>query len=197
MPVTANEVKQLHLTTGAGYMEAKRALERFDGDAEQAALALRSAGAAIARKKEHRQAGEGRIEIYAHTGERIGAMLELRCETDFAAATPAFRALARNLALQVAAMNPAYIAPGDVPAHIIAEETEKAERQARLEQKPAAVIPRIVEGKLKKYYSLNCLLEQPFIKDDSHSVRAELTACIAALKENVTVRRFVRYEVDA
>ncbi len=178
-------------------MEAKRALERFDGDAEQAALALRSAGAAIARKKEHRQAGEGRIEIYAHTGERIGAMLELRCETDFAAATPAFRALARNLALQVVAMNPAYIAPGDVPAHIIAEETEKAERQARLEQKPAAVIPRIVEGRLKKYYSLNCLLEQPFIKDDSHSVRDELTACIAALKENVTVRRFVRYEVDA
>lgn len=197
MPVTANEVKRLHLITGAGYMEAKRALERFHGDAEEAALALRGAGAVIAKKKEHREVGEGRVEIYAHTGGRIGAMLELRCETDFAAATPVFKALARNLAMQVAAMDPAYIAPGDVPAHIVAEEAEQAERQARLEEKPEAIIPRIVEGRLKKYFSLHCLLEQPYIKDDSRTVRDELTACVAALRENITVRRFVRYEVNA
>ena len=197
MQISANEVKQLHLETGAGYMDAKRALEQSGGDAAQAKRTLRLQGAAIASQKINRIAKQGRIEIYQHTGERIGVMLELNCESDFAAATQTFQALAHNLAMHIAAMNPACIAPEDIPPDVLLQETRICEQQARLEHKPEALIPVIVEGKLKKYYQSQCLLEQPYVLDDQRSVRDELTASIAALKENIVIKRFVRYEVGA
>ncbi len=195
MQVTANDVKQLHQATGAGYMEAKRALEQADGDMERAKIALRDKGVSIAKKKADRVAREGRIEIYCHTGERIGVLLELNCETDFAAATAAFKALAHNLAMHVAAMRPAYICPADIPPETVARESAQYEAQARFEQKPESLIPAIVAGRLQEFYREVCLLEQPYFRDGGRSVRDELVACVAALKENVTVKRFVRYEL--
>jgi elongation factor Ts len=193
--ISAEDVKQLHLETGAGYMDAKRALEQAGGDAEQAKLLLRGKGEAIVRKKTARIAREGRIEIYHHTGDRIGVMLELNCETDFAAATAAFKALAHNLAMHVAAASPRYLSAADVPVEIIARESAVYEARARLEQAPEARIPAIVEDGLQKFYQTECLLEQPYIRDSARSVRDEVTACVAALKENVRVKRFVRYEL--
>jgi len=195
MRITAEDVKQLHLATGAGYMEAKRALEAADGDTERAKLALRGRGEAIVRKKAARPAGEGRIESYCHTGDRIGVMLELNCETDFAAATPAFQALAHNLALHIAAMNPAYIAPADVPPETVARERAACEARERLAQTPETRIPAAVEEELQRFYRSECLLEQPSIRGGGLFVRDEVAACVAALRENVRVKRFVRYEL--
>lgn len=197
MCITANEVKQLHLETGAGYMDVKRALEQAGGDREKAILTLREKGISIARKKTSRIAREGRIEVYRHTGDRIGVLLELNCETDFAAATERFQALAHNLAMHIAAMNPAYISAGDIPPDTLARERAVYEAQARGEQKPEAIVKTIAEGKLQKYFQTVCLLDQPYIKDSGRSVRDEVVACVAALKENVTVKRFVRYELGA
>jgi elongation factor Ts len=195
MQITAMDVKQLRLETGAGYMDAKRALEQAGGDPQRAVLALREKGVAIAQKKTGRVAAEGRIEVYGHTGDRVGVMLELNCETDFAAATERFRALAHNLALHIAAMNPAYISAAEVPAEVVARERAVYEAQARSERKPEKIAAAIAEGRLQKFYQTECLLEQPYIRDGSRSVRDELTACVAALQENITVKRFVRYEL--
>ncbi len=195
MQITADEVKRMHLMTGAGYMDAKRALEQAGGDTERAVAALREKGAAIAQKKTGRIASEGRIEIYRHTGDRIGVMLELNCETDFAAATERFKSFAHNLAMHIAAMNPSYISAADIPPETLAREKAVCEAQARGEHKPEKVVAAIAEGKLQKYYQTVCLLDQPYIRDGGRSVRDELIACVAALKENVTVKRFVRYEL--
>ena len=195
MHITANDVKQLHLQTGAGYMDAKRALERADGDTERAILALREKGVAIAQKKGGRAAREGRIEVYRHTGDRIGVLLELNCETDFAAVTERFQALAHNLAMHIAAMNPAYISIADVPPEVIARERAVYTAQARNEHKPEKIAAAIAEGRLQKFYQRECLLEQPYFKDGAVSVRDEVVACVAALKENITVKRFIRYEL--
>lgn len=195
MMITADEVKQLHLQTGAGYMDAKRALEQAGGDTQRAVTALREKGVAIAQKKTGRPASEGRIEIYRHVGDRIGVMLELNCETDFAAATERFKALAHNLAMHIAAMNPAYISAADIPPETLAREKAVYEAQARGEHKPETVTAAIARGKLQKFYETVCLMDQPYIRDGGRSVRDELVACVAALKENITVKRFVRYEL--
>lgn len=195
MPVTASEVKQLHMETGAGYMEAKRALEQAGGDWERARLALLAQGAAVAQKKAGRRTGEGRIEVYRHPGDRVAAMLELNCESDFAAATEAFRALAHNLAMQVAAMNPDCVSAEDIPPETLRRERSMYEAQARAEQAPESAVSSIVEGRLRKYFAKHCLLDQPYIRDGGRSVRDEVNACIAALQENVSVKRFKRFEL--
>ena len=195
MGITAREVQQLHQQTGAGYMDVKRALEQAGGNTEQAVLTLRKKGVSIAQKKMGRTAVEGRIETYHHTGDRIGVLLELNCETDFAAATDRFQTLAHNLALHIAAMSPLYISPDDIPPEIAARERAVYEAQARGEQKPEKVTAAIAEGKLQKYFQTVCLLEQPYIKDSSRSVHDELIACVAALRENITIKRFVRFEL--
>ena len=195
MHITANDVKQLRLQTGAGYMDAKRALERAGGDAERAVISLREKGLSIAQKKTGRIAREGRIETYRHTGDRIGVLLELNCETDFAAATERFIALAHNLAMHIAAMNPTYISIADVPPEVVAQERAVYAVQARSEQKPEHIAAAIAQGKLRKYYQRECLLEQPYFKDGGRSVRDEVAACVAALQENITVKRFIRYEL--
>lgn len=195
MNITPNAVKQLHGQTGAGYMDAKRALEEANGDVEKAIVVLREKGISIAKKKTVRIAKEGIVGVYHHSNERIGVMLELNCETDFAAKTELFKELAHNLAMHIAAMNPTCISHADILPETIAEEKSIYETQARNEDKPEAAIGAIVEGKLKKYYQMNCLLDQPYFKDSGKSVNDVIVECIAVLKENITVKRFVRYEI--
>jgi elongation factor Ts len=195
MSVTSNAVKQLHEQTGAGYMDAKRALEIANGDVEKAIIVLREKGISIAKKKTVRIAKEGILGVYLHSNERIGVMLELNCETDFAAATKIFKNLAHNLAMHIAAMNPTCISRADISPEMIAEEKKVYEIQARNENKPETAIDAIVEGKLKKYYQINCLLDQPYFKDSSKSVNDIIVEGVAVLKENITVKRFVRYEI--
>lgn len=195
MNVTPNAVKQLHEQTGAGYMDAKRALEKSNGDAQKAIVVLREKGVAIANKKTVRIAKEGIVGVYHHSNERIGVMIEVNCETDFAAKTEIFKELAHNLAMHIAAMNPTCISHVDISPEMIAEEKSIYETQARNENKPETAICTIVEGKLKKYYQMNCLLDQPYFKDLGKSVNDVIVECIAVLKENITVKRFVRYEI--
>ncbi len=195
MNITPNAVKQLHNQTGAGYMDAKRALEKANGDSEKAIIVLREKGILIAEKKAVRLATEGIVGFYLHSNERIGVMLELNCESEFAAKTKAFKDLAHNLAMHIAAMNPICIAHTDLLPKTIAEEKSIYEIQARDEKKPETAIAAIVEGRLQKYYQNNCLLDQPYFKDSNKSVQDVLVECIAVLKENITIKRFVRYEV--
>jgi len=195
MRITANDVKQLHLDTGAGYMDAKRALEKANGDAAKAIIALRKKGVAIAEKKKSREAKQGVIEMYNHNDGRVCVMLELRCETDFAAETERFKTLAHELALHVAAMNPLYVSVGDIPRDVLVRERAVYQAQARKEQKPEKILKAIVDGKLQKYYQTVCLMEQPYFRDSEQSVQDVVTACVAALRENVSVKRFARYEL--
>lgn len=195
MNVTPNAVKQLHEQTGAGYMDAKRALEKANGDVQKAIVVLREKGISIAKKKTVRIAKEGIVGVYHHSNERVGVMLEVNCETDFAAATKIFKDLAHNLAMHIAAMNPIYISYADISPETIAEEKNIYETQARNENKPEVAIDAIVDGKLKKYYQMNCLLDQPYFKDSGKSVNDIIIECVAVLKENITIKRFVRYEM--
>lgn len=195
MNITPNAVKQLREQTGAGYMDAKRALEKANGDAQKAIVVMREKGIAIANKKTVRIAKEGIVGVYYHSNGRIGVMIEVNCETDFAAVTKIFKDLAHNLAMHIAAMNPTCISQADILPETIAEEKNIYETQARNENKPEAAIASIVEGKLRKYYQTNCLLDQPFFKDSDKSVNDVIVESIAVLKENITVKRFVRYEI--
>ncbi len=195
MNVTPNAVKQLHEQTGAGYMDVKRALEKANGDFEKAITVLREKGISIAKKKAARLTKEGIVGIYLHSNERVGVMLEVNCETEFAAETKVFKDLAHNLAMHIAAMNPICISHTDLSPETIAEEKRIFEKQARNENKPEAAVAAIVEGKLKKYYQNNCMLDQPYFKDSGKSVNDVIIECIAILKENITVKRFIRYEV--
>lgn len=195
MAVTAEMVKDLRAKTGAGMMDCKRALEETGGDMEKAIEYLREKGLAAAAKRAGRTAAEGVIESYIHLGGKLGVLVEVNCETDFVARTPEFREFARDIAMQVAAANPLYLAPEDVPAEVLAKEKEILRAQALNEGKPEKVVERIVEGRLEKFYSENCLLEQPFIKDPDKKVRDLLTEKIARIGENIVIRRFVRFQL--
>jgi elongation factor Ts len=195
MDITPNAVQKLHKQTGAGYMDAKRALKEASGDEKKAILVLRKKGILIAKKKEARHAKEGIVGFYLHSNERIGVMIEVNCESEFAAETKVFKDFVHNLAMHITAMNPICIAHSDLLPKTIAEEKNIFEMQARGERKPETVIAAIVEGKLQKYYQDHCLLNQPYFKDSSKSVKDVLVECIAVLKENITIKRFVRWEV--
>ena len=188
-----DKIKKLRFKTSAGMMECKSALKEADGDIEKAIDVLRKKGAAKAAKKASRVAGQGMIESYIHTGNRIGVMLELNCETDFVARNTEFKSTARELAMQVAAASPAYVSRDEVPADIV--EKEKDIYRSHTKGKPAEVTEKIVNGKLEKYFAETCLLEQPFIKDPNVKVNELITQLVSKLGENIMVKRFARFEV--
>ncbi len=193
--ITAQMVKELRQETGAGVLDCKEALVACDGDFEKAAAYLREKGMAAAAKRATREATEGLIGSYIHAGSRVGALVEVNCETDFVANTDQFQELAHDLAMQIVAAKPLYLAPEDVPADVV--EAEKAKYLAEMKDsgKPERILDKIVEGKLKKYYEEICLVEQPFIKDTAITVRELVQQHNALLGENIVVRRFVRFEI--
>lgn len=188
-------VKKLRDKTSAGMMDCKKALKEAGGKLEKAIEVLRKKGIAKAAKKSTRTAEQGVIESYVHMGGNIGVLVEVNCETDFVAKNDKFRELTKDLAMQVAAANPEYVSSEDVPEEIVNKEKEIIKTQ--IKDKPENVIDKIVEGKLKKYYSQVCLLEQPYIKDPDLTIRDLVTQTIAKIGENIVIRRFVRYEVGS
>lgn len=195
MEITTSMVKELREATGAGVLDCKKALEASAGDLEKAKAYLREKGLAAAAKRAGRVAKEGLIEAYVHTGGRVGALIELDCETDFVARTEEFKALAHDLAMQVVAAKPLYLAPEDIPPDVLEEEKNVYRAQARDAGKPEHIIERIVEGKLQKHFQEVCLMRQPFIKDDDLTVQDIVTRTIAKLGENIVMRRFARFEL--
>jgi elongation factor Ts len=195
MAVTADQVRQLREQTGAGMMECKKALVESDGDFGKAVDALRKAGIAKAGARGERTAREGLVEAYIHPGSRVGVLIEVNCETDFVARTPEFAELVRNLAMQVAAAGAEYIRREDVPAERIAKEREIFTAQLEGQGKPAAIVEKIVTGKLDKFFAEVCLLEQPHIRDDKQTVGELITAAAAKTGENIMVRRFARFRL--
>ena len=194
MDVSANLVKELREKTGVGFMECKGALQEANGDLEEAIKILRKRGLASLAKKSGRETKDGLIGTYVHNG-KIGVMVELNCETDFVARNPDFQTLAKDLAMHIAASEPRFVNKEDVTEDILADEREIYAEQARATGKPENVIEKIVEGRVSKFYSETCLLEQPFVKDPSISVREHIAAHIQKIGENIQVRRFVRYKL--
>lgn len=193
--ITAEMVKELRQATGAGILDCKQALEQNNGDFDKAAVFLREKGKAAAAKRSEREAKDGIIGSYVHAGSKVAALVELNCETDFVARTDEFQELAHDLAMQVVAAKPSYIAPEDVPSDVLDQEKAVYRAQIQDSGKPEHILERIVEGKLSKFYEELCLLEQPFIKDTALSVRELVQQRNALLGENIVVRRFVRFEV--
>lgn len=195
MSVSAELVKKLREMTGAGFMECKSALQEANGDLEAAVVILRKKGLTAAAKKGGRETKEGLIGSYVHTGGRIGVLVELNCETDFVARNAEFQTLARDIAMHIAASDPRFISKEDVSADVLAKEKEIFKEQARSTGKPENVLDKIVEGRISKFYSEACLLDQPFVKDPSVTVGEHIASHIARIKENMRVRRFVRYKL--
>lgn len=195
MNITVQMVKDLREATGAGVLEAKKALEAHNGDYEKAVDMLREKGAARAAKRADRAATEGVIEIYVHPGDRLGVMLELNCETDFVARNEQFRQLAHDLALHIAAANPRYMTPDDVDNEELEREASVLKAQALAEGKPEAIVSKIIEGRMKKFYEEMCFMEQYFVKDDKVQIKDLITDAIRTTGENVIVRRFARFEL--
>ena len=191
--ITASSVADLRKTTGAGLMDCKKALVETGGDFDAAVDLLRKKGVATAAKKAGRDASEGIIETYIHTGGKVGVMIELNCETDFVAKNEDFQAFARDICMHIAAAGPICVSREEVSEADLEKEREIAMAQA--EGKPPQAIQKIVEGKLEKYFSQICLLDQPFVKDPDKSVKDLLTERIAAVGENMIVRRFSRFAV--
>lgn len=195
MAFTAKDVAALREKTGAGMMDCKRALEQSDGDMEKAIKFLREKGIASAARREARAASEGVVGSYIHLGGKIGVLVELNCETDFVARNDEFQALARELAMQVAFSNPTYLRPEDVPAEILEREKEIAGNLARNEGRPEAALPRIVEGRVKKFVEESSLLTQGYMRDPKRKVGDLVQDLRAKLGENIQVRRFARFKV--
>ena len=195
MAITTEMVKELRAVTGAGVLEAKKALEENGGDFNKAIDMLREKGAARALKRADRTAKEGLIELYTHPGNRVGVMLELNCETDFVARNEQFRELAHNLALHIAAASPRYMNIEEVPAAELEREAAVLKAQALAEGKSEAVVEKVVTGRMTKFYEEFVLLEQPFVKDEKVKIKAMLTEAIRMTGENVVVRRFARFEL--
>ncbi len=192
--VTAEQVKELRELTGAGMMECKKVLAEVDGDKDKAIELLRERGVVKAAKKAGRIAAEGLVESYIHGDGRIGVLVEVNIETDFAAKNPEFREFVKDVAMQIAAARPEYVRREEVPADVIEKEKEIMKAQAVAEGKPEAVAEKIVAGRIDKYYGEVCLLEQDFVKDPDKTVQQVLTEKISSIGENITIRRFVRFE---
>ncbi|HEV8255266.1 MAG TPA: translation elongation factor Ts [Vicinamibacteria bacterium] len=195
MAISADIVRKLREETGAGMMDCKAALVEAKGELEAARELLRKKGLADAAKKAGRTTREGAVSAYIHQGGRVGVLVEVNCETDFVAKTAEFQALVKDIALHVAAASPLYVSADDVPSEVIEKEKEIYRAQAASQGKPPQVAERIVEGLLKKYYSSFCLLDQPFVRDDKLTVGQLIQQKIAVIKENIVVRRFVRYKL--
>jgi elongation factor Ts len=191
--ITTPMVGDLREKTGAGLLDCKKALTEANGNVEEAIVILRKKGVASAAKKAKRATREGLIESYIHVGGKVGVMVEVNCETDFVARNDEFKAFCRDLCLQIAAANPTFVRREDVPEADVAKEREIA--TAQVQGKPPAALQRIIEGKLEKYYSTVCLLDQPFVKQPEKTVKDILTEKVAKIGENIQVRRFIRYQL--
>ncbi len=193
MTITTDMIKQLREATGAGILDCRKALESADGDFKKGLDYLREKGLATAAKRADRQASEGVVELYSHGNGRVGVMVEVNCETDFVARSEAFRKFAHELALQIAATSPMYIREEDVPQDVLDHETAIATAKAREEGKPESVLPRIVEGALKKFKVENVLLLQPYIRDEGTTIAQLMNDTVLKTGENIVVRRFQRW----
>jgi elongation factor Ts len=191
--MTKDLIKELREQTGAGILEIKGALTESGGDKNKAVEILRKKGALKAGKKADRSAKEGIVEAYIHPGSRVGVLVEVNCETDFVARTDDFKLLAKELALHIAASNPLYILPGDVPAEVVEKEREIYKEQSKTSGKPEEIVVKMVEGKLAKYYEEACLMEQPFVKNPDIKVKDLVAEAVAKMGENVVVKRFSRF----
>ncbi len=195
MEITVEMVKSLREVTGAGMMECKKALQEANGDVEQAKKILRAHGAQVAEKRAGRVAKQGVVESYIHAGGRIGAMVEINCETDFVARTDEFKQLAKDIAMQIAAMSPLVISREEVPANLAEKEKGNFRDEAKGEGKPEQVIEKIAEERLEKYFQEVVLVEQAFIKDPQRTIKDLIMEMTAKTGENVSVRRFQRFEL--
>lgn len=193
--ITAALVKELRERTGAGMMDCKKALSAIDGDLEKAIDFLREKGLAAAAKKAGRVAAEGLVEAYIHGGGRIGVLVEVNCETDFVAKTDAFKELVKDIAMHIAATNPSYLKREEVPTAELEHEQAVLAEQARNEGKPEKIIEKMVAGRIEKYYKEVCLMEQPFVKDPDKTISDLITESIAKIGENISIRRFTRYQL--
>ncbi len=195
MPITADQVKQLREMTGAGMMECKKALAESGGDVDKAIDALRKRGAVKAEQRSGRTANEGRVDTYIHPGNRVGVLIEVNCETDFVSRTDEFGDLVRNIAMQVAAAGAEYVRREEVPAERVARERGILAAQVESQGKPAAIVEKIIDGKLNKFFSEICLLDQPYIRDDKRTVADIVQDAITKTGENIVVRRFARFRL--
>jgi elongation factor Ts len=195
MAVSIEQIKQLREETGAGVLDCRKALETYNGDFEKAIEYLREKGLAKAAKRADREVLEGMVELYSHGHGRVGVMVEVNCETDFVARSESFCKFAHEVALQVAAGAPKYVRVEDIPAEVLEQEREKARNLALAEGKPEKVIERIVDGKMEKYYNDNCLLRQNYVRDENMTLEDLRNQHIAAIGENIVIRRFARWEV--
>ena len=195
MGISASMVKELRVKTGTGMMDCKEALTESDGDFEKAIEYLRKKGMSAAAKRSSKAAKDGAVASYIHMGGKIGVMVEINCETDFVAKTKDFQTLAKDIAMHIAAANPLYLNPENIPENILEKEKEIYRSQVLAEGKPEKIVDRIIEGKLKKYYEDACLLEQKFVKDTDISVGTLVKNMIAKTGENIIVRRFARFQL--
>lgn len=193
--ISAKMVKELRDRTGAGMMDCKKALKEVNGDVDKAIDYLREKGLAAAAKKSGRITAEGLVSSYIHGEGRIGVLVEVNCETDFVAKTDEFKELVKDIAMQVAAAKPEYVTREEVPAEAVEHEKEVLKAQALNEGKPEHIVEKMIQGRIDKYFKEICLLEQPFIKDPDVTVQQLVTEKIAKIGENISVRRFVRFEL--
>jgi len=193
MTITTEMVKELRQRTGIGVMECKKALQESKGDIDKAIASLRKKGYARAKEKMSREATEGMVGSYIHLDGKIGVLVEVNCESDFVARNKEFKELVKNVAMQIAATDPKYVSPEDVPAEELEEEKEIIRAQFKDSGKPPEVVEKIVEGKLKKYYEEVCLENQPFVKDDKISIKQLVASHIAKFGENIKISRFARF----
>jgi len=193
--ISAEMVKGLREKTGVGIMDCKQALTESDGDMGAAVDFLRKKGLATAKKRAGRAVGEGVIQSYIHMGGKIGVIVEVNCETDFVAKTDDFKEFAKNIAMHIAATSPVGITPDDVPEEVISKEKEIYRAQALETGKPENIVEKIAEGKVQKFYKENCLLQQPYVRDPNLTVEDVINSVIAKIGENISIRRFVRYQI--
>jgi elongation factor Ts len=194
MEINARQVKELREKTGAGMMDCKNALTEAKGDMEQAIVVLRKKGLASAQKKASRIAAEGMIGHYIHAGGKIGVLVEVNSETDFAARSDDFQTLVKDIAMHIAALGPLYVRREDVPPEVLEKEKEIYKDQARASGKPEHIIDKIAEGKLESYYEVACLYDQKFVKDPNITVKELINGLVGKIGENIQVRRFVRFK---
>ena len=193
--IKAEMVKQLREKTGAGMMDCKKALLEVKGDMDKALEFLRKKGLATAQKRAGRAMTEGTVQSYIHMTGKLGVLVEVNCETDFVAKNEDFKEFSKNIAMHIAASNPLGIKPEDIPEEIVENEKDIYRAQARDMGKPDNILDKIVDGKLKKFYQENCLLDQPFVRDPDISVADLMNELIAKIGENITIKRFVRYQI--
>ncbi|OGO33829.1 MAG: translation elongation factor Ts [Chloroflexi bacterium RBG_16_54_18] len=195
MAITTEQIKKLREETGAGILDCRKALEQSDGDFDKALEFLREKGLATAAKRSDRETLEGTVELYSHGNGRVGVMVEVNCETDFVSRSQAFRTLAHEVALQIAASSPRYMKAEDIPAQVLDEQRSLEMTRARAEGKSGEEAEKVVESRLEKYQEEACLLRQPYIRDETITVEKLLLQNIAAIGENIVIRRFARWEL--